>query len=146
MKHFLYLFILCLLNKSFAQTTSFGENLNTITSAVPFLTISPDSRAGSMGEVGAATSPDLHSIHWNSAKLAFLEEDGGFSILRKYGIQEFIEEHSIDFVVHGDDMNDEELNKWYGEAIKQGKFIKTKYTPTVSTSDIIRRVLSRYSS
>ena len=80
MKYFLYFFILCLLNKSFAQTTSFGENLNTITSAVPFLTISPDSRAGSMGEVGAATSPDLHSIHWNSAKLAFLEEDGGFSI------------------------------------------------------------------
>ena len=60
--------------------------------------------------------------------------------------KEFIEEHSIDFVVHGDDMDDEELNKWYGEAIKQGKFIKTKYTPTVSTSDIIRRVLSRYSS
>jgi len=33
-----------------------------------------------MGEVGAATSPDAHSIHWNSAKLAFLEEAGGFSI------------------------------------------------------------------
>ena len=60
--------------------------------------------------------------------------------------KEFIEKHSIDFVVHGDDMDDKELNKWYGEAIKLGKFIKTKYTGCISTSDIISRVLSRYSS
>ena len=31
-----------------------------------------------------------------------------------------------DFVVHGDDMNDEELNKWYGEAIKMNKFTYAK--------------------
>ena len=80
MKKFLFLILVFNSIDAFSQTTSFGENLNTITSAVPFLTISPDSRAGSMGEVGAATSPDVHSIHWNSAKLAFLEEEGGFSI------------------------------------------------------------------
>ena len=80
MKKILCILFTCCFNNTFSQTTSFGENLNTITSAVPFLTISPDSRAGSMGEVGAATSPDAHSIHWNSAKLAFLEEEGGFSI------------------------------------------------------------------
>ena len=80
MKKFLFLILVFISNDAFSQTTSFGENLNTITSAVPFLTISPDSRAGSMGEVGAATTPDVHSIHWNSAKLAFLEEEGGFSI------------------------------------------------------------------
>ena len=54
-----------------AQTTAFGDNLNTITSAVPFITISPDARAGAMGEVGAATTPDIHSLHWNASKLAF---------------------------------------------------------------------------
>ena len=79
MKKFLFLILVFNSNDSFSQTTSFGENLNTITSAVPFLTISPDSRAFN-GEVGALHSPDVHSIHWNSAKLAFLEEEGGFSI------------------------------------------------------------------
>ena len=46
-----------------------GDRLNTITTAVPFLMISPDSRAGGMGDIGAATSPDVHSAHWNAAKL-----------------------------------------------------------------------------
>jgi len=49
------------------------NNLNTVTTAVPFLTITPDSRAGSMGEVGAATTADLYSLHWNPAKLAFVD-------------------------------------------------------------------------
>lgn len=53
--------------------------LNTITTAVPFLLINPDSRAGGMGEIGAATSPDLYSIYWNTSKLAFAKEKMGFS-------------------------------------------------------------------
>ena len=35
-----------------------GE-LNAIQTVVPFLTIAPDSRAGGMGDVGVATSPDV---------------------------------------------------------------------------------------
>tara|TARA_B100001564_G_scaffold12152_1_gene9780 strand:- start:3525 stop:4715 length:1191 start_codon:yes stop_codon:yes gene_type:complete len=54
--------------------------LNTITTAVPFLLIAPDSRAGSMGDVGVATKPDANSMHWNPAKYAFVEDDMGFSI------------------------------------------------------------------
>ena len=54
--------------------SNYLNNLNTITSAVPFLTITPDSRAGSMGEVGVATSADIYSLHWNPAKLAFLNK------------------------------------------------------------------------
>jgi hypothetical protein len=53
--------------------------LNTITTAVPFLLINPDSRAGGMGEIGAATSPDMYSIYWNTSKLAFAKEKMGFS-------------------------------------------------------------------
>ena len=41
--------------------------------AVPFLIIAPDSRAGAMGDVGAATSPDYNSMHWNPAKYAFIK-------------------------------------------------------------------------
>ena len=58
----------------------YNQNLNTITTAVPFLSITPDSRAGAMGESGVATSPDIHSLHWNVSKLAFLEDNSGFSI------------------------------------------------------------------
>ena len=54
--------------------------LNTITTAVPFLLISPDSKAGAMGDVGVATTPDANSIHWNPAKLAFVKDDMGFSM------------------------------------------------------------------
>ena len=54
--------------------------LNTITTAVPFLMISPDSKAGAMGDVGVATTPDANSMHWNPAKLAFTENDMGASM------------------------------------------------------------------
>jgi len=54
--------------------------LNTITTAVPFLMISPDSKAGAMGDVGVATTPDANSMHWNPAKLAFTTDDMGASM------------------------------------------------------------------
>ncbi len=54
--------------------------LNTITTAVPFLMISPDSKAGAMGDVGVATTPDANSMHWNPAKLAFTKDDMGASV------------------------------------------------------------------
>ena len=57
-----------------------GGELNTIQTAVPFLTIAPDSRSGAMGDVGAATTPDVNSQHWNIGKYAFIENTGGFAI------------------------------------------------------------------
>src|SRR5688572_5396174 len=54
-----------------------GKTINPITTAVPFLLISPDSKQGAMGDVGAATDPDVNSIHWNGSKLAFAEKDFG---------------------------------------------------------------------
>jgi hypothetical protein len=47
-----------------------------ITTAVPFLTITPDSRAAAMGDAGVATSADANSAYWNSAKLVRI--DNGF--------------------------------------------------------------------
>ena len=51
-----------------------------ITTAVPFLTITPDARAGGMGDTGAAVSADANAIYWNPAKLAYLENNNGFSL------------------------------------------------------------------
>jgi len=76
-----------LFSKANAQTSSkslttqeLSGRVNTITTAVPFLMIAPDSKQGGMGEVGAATPADANSIHWNSAKLAFAEKKSGAGI------------------------------------------------------------------
>lgn len=47
---------------------------------MPFLMISPDARSGAMGEVGAAISPDVNAVHWNPAKLAYLERPSGVAL------------------------------------------------------------------
>ncbi len=57
-----------------------GGDLNTITTAVPFLMIAPDTRAGGMGDAGVASSPDANSIHWNASKLAFVEKKMALSV------------------------------------------------------------------
>ncbi len=54
--------------------------INVPTTAVPFLIISPDSRAGGMGDAGVASLPDANSIHWNPSKMAFLKKKMGLSV------------------------------------------------------------------
>jgi hypothetical protein len=61
-----------------AQATTSGAN--TITTAVPFLTITPDSRAGGMGDAGVGLTPDVSSQHWNPAKYVFMESDMGVGL------------------------------------------------------------------
>jgi hypothetical protein len=51
-----------------------------ITTATPFLTISPDARHAAMGDVGSATSPDVNAAYWNPAKLVFIENTYGGSV------------------------------------------------------------------
>ena len=56
-----------------------GKELNTITTAVPFLLVAPDSRAGALGDMGVATSADVNSQAYNSAKYVFNENKFGIS-------------------------------------------------------------------
>ena len=62
------------------STAQLLGQLNTITTAVPFLLISPDSRAGGMGDAGVASSPDANSMHWNPSKYGLIEKKMGASI------------------------------------------------------------------
>ena len=55
------------------------NNINVVTTAVPFLRISPDARSGGMGDVGIAISPDANSAFWNLAKTPFNTIPGGVS-------------------------------------------------------------------
>ena len=77
---------------------SFEGELNTISTSVPFLLIAPDSRAGAMGDVGAATSPDHNSIHWNASKLAFIEDDRGVSMSYTPWLQDLVPEISLSYL------------------------------------------------
>ncbi len=81
--------VFCSVTTLFAQPLIPGSNseyfnsLRTISTAVPIIAVSPDSRSGGMGDVGAASSPDAASLYWNPAKLAFLE-DGTKSLSLSY--------------------------------------------------------------
>lgn len=80
---FIFLFICSRNFESYAQsitTSQINGGLNTITTAVPFLLICPDSRAGGMGECGVASSPDVNSMHWNASKYAFAEKKLGIGV------------------------------------------------------------------
>ncbi|MBQ1781068.1 MAG: type IX secretion system outer membrane channel protein PorV [Bacteroidales bacterium] len=72
--------ILLFTMQGYAQTNSLGQDINAITTAVPFLSIAPDSRAGAMGDIGCATSSDGNSQSYNPAKYAFNKNKFGFSI------------------------------------------------------------------
>lgn len=89
-----------LLNSFKAQvsTQQLSGSINPITTSVPFLLIAPDSRAGGMGEVGAATQPDVNSIHWNSAKLAFSEKNMGFGISYTPWLRQLVPDISLSYV------------------------------------------------
>lgn len=67
---------------AFAQSgvTDDDLQLNTITTALPFMSITPDSRSGGMGDVGTALSGTSSSVYWNSAMLNFADKNAEVSV------------------------------------------------------------------
>lgn len=57
-----------------------ADSVNIVTTAVPFLRISPDARAGGMGDVGISMEGDVNSVFWNHAKIPFNKRNGGFGL------------------------------------------------------------------
>ena len=103
MKKILILFLSVTLGfNSFSQDVDYddilGGNLNTITTAVPFLLISPDSKSGAMGDVGVATTPDASSMHWNPAKLAFTKDDIGISVSIVPWLRELVPDINLQYI------------------------------------------------
>jgi len=74
---YFFLSILLIVPQIKAQEFNVDE-INAITTAAPFLLITPDGRSGGMGDVGVATSPDFNSQHHNPSKSAF--NDVGLSV------------------------------------------------------------------
>ena len=58
------------------KTDIFNPERNSVTSQ----TIAPDARAAGMGDVGAATDPDVNSQYWNPAKYPFCISRAGVAV------------------------------------------------------------------
>jgi hypothetical protein len=75
----------CAILSAFTQTSmaqssdDANRRLNIVTTAVPFLRVSPDARAGGMGDAGIATLPDANASFWNLAKTPFNKSTSGIS-------------------------------------------------------------------
>lgn len=65
------------LGQDYSET---GQYKNYISTGMPILLIAPDAVSSGMGDVGAASTPDLFSAHWNNAKFAFVEGTMGAGI------------------------------------------------------------------
>ena len=82
-----------------AQSYEVGEgSLNPLYTAIPSLSIAPDARAGGMGDIGAATTPDVFSQHWNPSKYAFMESKVGFAFSYTPWLRTLVEDINLGYV------------------------------------------------
>ena len=75
--------IICSLSLSISAWAEDDDKLNTfnpVEHAVVSETIAPDARGAGMGDVGAATDPDVNSQYWNPAKYPFCISRAGIAL------------------------------------------------------------------
>ena len=70
----------CLVCFCTMQAQDVKNQLNPVYHGVTSLAIAPDARAGGLGDIGAATDPDVNSQYWNSAKYPFCISRAGVSL------------------------------------------------------------------
>ncbi len=144
-----------LLSAQDKQIISTGQQLNAIQSTVPFLTIAPDSRSGSMGDAGVATSPDINSQHWNPAKYAFIENESGIALSYTPWLRKLINDINLAYLVGYKRFDNEQviaaslryfslgniiLTDIYGTP--QGQFIPNEFAVDASYSRLLTDHLS----
>ena len=66
--------------RTMAQEDGIKNDFNPIQTGVNSLSIAPDARGASMGDLGAATDPDANSQYWNPSKYAFAYSKGAVSL------------------------------------------------------------------
>lgn len=72
---------LLLVSVSLTISAQDKENMfNPVNYAIISQTIAPDARSGGLGDVGAATDPDVNSQHWNPAKYPFNISRAGIAL------------------------------------------------------------------
>jgi len=109
-----------------------GGELNTIKTAVSFLTIAPDSRAGAMGDVGAATTADVNSQHWNIGKYAFIDKTGGFAISYTPWLRNLIPDINLAYLSGYYRLDDKQVLSGSLRYFSLGNIVFTDITGTVT--------------
>lgn len=102
---------ICLVFVAHAQVATGNINVNgsasnAITTAVPFLAISPDARSGALGDAGVAISPDANAAYWNPSKLAFLESNGGVSASYSPWLRQLLPDVNLAYVSYTRKLNE----------------------------------------
>src|SRR5574344_414905 len=91
--------LITLVKISNGQTGKSTTGASIASSAVPFVSITPDSRAGAMGDVGVATSPDMNSQHINPAKYVFSESTSGVALSYSPWLRNLVRDMSLAYLV-----------------------------------------------
>ena len=107
------------------------DELNTITTAVPFLIISPDAKAGGMGDVGVASTPDAMSMHWNPAKYAFVDDQAGVAVCYTPWLKSLIPDIDLSYLSGYTKRND---NEAFAFALRYFTLGEIKFTDQTGNS------------
>lgn len=88
---------------------SYAQNVtpNVITTAVPFISIAPDARAGSMGDCGVSSDPDVYSMHYNAAKYAFMENNWSIGLGYSPWLRNLVQDMGLAYLAFGKKLNNE---------------------------------------
>jgi hypothetical protein len=105
MKRFV-LFLLLFFSITFGALAQSFTGSNVVSSALPFLTIAPDSRAGALGDAGVATTPDINSQHWNAAKYVFTESKSGIALTYTPWLSDLVTDMNLGYLVGYTKLND----------------------------------------
>ena len=79
-KTFVLISLLLLVLLPMSAQEGVQRQFNPVYTGVTSLSIAPDSRAGAMGDIGAATEADVNSQYWNPAKYPFAYSPAGVSL------------------------------------------------------------------
>ncbi|MCE2743129.1 MAG: type IX secretion system outer membrane channel protein PorV [Fluviicola sp.] len=96
----LILLLTSFIGYNFSQTSSKESllQLNTITTALPFMSITPDSRAGGMGDAGTSLSASCNSIYWNTSMLSFAKDPAEIGVSYTPWLRQLTSDMSISYL------------------------------------------------
>ncbi|MBR4390697.1 MAG: type IX secretion system outer membrane channel protein PorV [Bacteroidales bacterium] len=89
------------------ELTGGERNPNVITTAVPFISIAPDSRGGAMGDCGVSSEADVFSMNYNPAKYTYLKEDMSVGLGYSPWLQHLVPDMHLAYLAFAKKLNSE---------------------------------------
>lgn len=139
-KNFLSVLLITGTASAIAQPNGGGDGatqndlqLNTITTAMPFMSITPDSRAGGMGDAGTALSASSTSIYWNTSMINFAEEQAEISVSYTPWLRQLTNDIHLSYVA-----GYYNINKRHAVGGSLRYFSLGEITFTSATGDVLR--------